>query len=100
MTIPSDGITLLALGFMHGPSAEFSIPQGSVLTRRVDQENVVTLVFAEPSGAVLQSYFVKALPSAAFSIEASADTALTFRGHGWSGSFIAGTESAVTLRRE
>ncbi|WP_036920471.1 hypothetical protein [Propionicicella superfundia] len=100
VTIPSDGITLRALGFSNGPGTAFSIPHGSVLTSRIDQENVVTMVFAEPSGETLRAYLVRALPAAGFTIAATADDALTFAGHGWSGSFVGGAESAVTLRRQ
>lgn len=97
-TIPSDGVTLRSLGFSHGPNTQFSIPQGSVLTTRIDQANVVTLVFAEPSGQTLRDYFVRALPDAGFTIDSVADDALVFSGHGWNGSFITGSPSAVSLR--
>jgi hypothetical protein len=98
-TIPADGIDLRGLGFLNGPKTQFSIPRDSVLTMRIDQENVVTMIFAEPSGESLREYFVRVLPAAGFTIEGTAADALTFSGHGWSGSFVTGTESAVTLRR-
>lgn len=99
-TIPADGIDLRALGFLNGPGAQFSIPRDSVLTMRIDQENVVTMIFADPSGEALRAYFVRALPEAGFTIDGTAADALTFTGHGWSGSFVTGKESAVTLRRQ
>lgn len=99
-TIPADGIDLRALGFLNGPRTQFSIPRDSVLTMRIDQENVVTMIFADPSGEALRAYFVRALPAAGFTIDGTSVDALTFTGNGWSGSFVAGKESAVTLRRQ
>ncbi len=98
-TIPSDGVSLRALGFVNGPSTAFSIPQGSVLTTRIDHDDVVTLVFAAPAGSELEAYFTDALPKAGFTIKSSANDAITFTGYGWDGSFVAAEESGVTLRR-
>lgn len=98
-SIPADGVTLKALGFQHGPLETFSIPTTSVLVTRIDQINVVTLIFDRPDSAELMQYFATALPAAGFTITAQADDALTFEDAGWTGSFITGDQSAVTLRR-
>jgi hypothetical protein len=97
---PADGVTLKTLGYHNGPIEEFSLPISSRLTATVDQENNVTAVLTAPAPADVAGYLRRALPSAGFTITATADdTAMQFAGHGWTGSFTAdGTTSAILLR--
>jgi hypothetical protein len=100
---PAGGRTLRELGFVHGPIDVFSVPLSAVTTARVDQPNVVSLVFAQPSPTEVGDYLRAALPPAGFEITAdSADqTTFSFAGHGWSGSFTASADtSAVVMRPE
>lgn len=100
-SIPSDGITLAALGYLNGPVRQFSLPRTAVIRAKVDQPNNVTAVVSSPSPAQLSSYLRRALPEAGFVITADGPAAntLTFTGHGWSGSFTGdGRASAVLLR--
>jgi hypothetical protein len=100
-TIPSDGITLAALGYLNGPVQQFSLPRTVVIRAKVDQPNNVTAVVSSPSPAELSSYLRRALPAAGFLITADSPGAntMTFTGHGWSGSFTGDDRvSAVLLR--
>ena len=65
-SIPSDGITLAALGYLNGPIQQFSLPHTAVIRAKVDQPNNVTAVVSSPSPAELSSYLRRALPAAGF----------------------------------
>lgn len=99
--IPSDGITLAELGFLNGPTQQFSLPNTAVLSAKVDQPNNVAAVFSSPSPREIESYLRRALPAAGFTITADSPTAntMTFTGQGWSGSFTADTRAAAVLLR-
>lgn len=94
-------MTLRQIGFENGPVDEFSLPRELVITTRVDQPNVVTIVLARPSPETVEDYLRATLPDAGFTIDARADTgqAMTFEGNGWTGAFT-GTisTSAIILR--
>jgi hypothetical protein len=106
VSVPSDGRTLAAFGFTHGPVEEFSLPRTASLVSRVDQPNNVTAIISSPSPAQIADYLRRSLPAAGFVItrDDAAVTTLTFEGHGWSGSFTGGglegaaATSAVLLR--
>lgn len=101
VTVPAGGVTLAQLGFSNGPVTAFSVPRNVTVTTSVDQPSGVTLVFSRPAPTELASYFRRALPATGFAITSDepSGSALTFRGHGWHGSFT-GTagSSAVILR--
>jgi hypothetical protein len=100
-SIPSDGITLAALGYLNGPVQQFSLPHTAVITARVDQPNNVTGVVSSPSPSEIRSYLLRALPAAGFTITADRPEAntLTFAGHGWSGSFTGDDRASAVLLR-
>ena len=100
-SIPSDGITLAALGYLNGPVREFSLPRAAAIRAKVDQPNNVTAVVSSPSPAELSSYLRRALPEAGFQITADSPAAntLTFTGHGWSGSFTGDDRASAVLLR-
>lgn len=100
-SIPADGITLAALGYLNGPIQMFSLPRAAVITAKVDQPNNVAAVVSAPSPAEMRSYFVRALPAAGFEITADRPEAntLIFVGHGWSGSFIGNDRASAVLLR-
>ena len=100
-SIPSDGITLAALGYLNGPVREFSLPRTAAIRAKVDQPNNVTAVVSSPSPAELSSYLRRALPEAGFQITADSPAAntLTFTGHGWSGSFTGDDRASAVLLR-
>jgi hypothetical protein len=100
-SIPSDGVTLGALGFLNGPIEVFSLPRATVITAKVDQPNNVAAVVSSPSPAEVGSYLRVALPAGGFTITADSPETktMTFSGNGWSGSFTGdGQVSAVLLR--
>ncbi len=100
-SIPANGVTLRELGFSNGPVEEFSIPTGAVVTDRVDQPNVVTIVMSAPPVAALADYYRRALPAAGFTITADDPTThtLTFAGQGWTGVLTGSDDAtAVSLR--
>lgn len=111
-TIPSEGVTLAALGFSYGPRQTFSVPRAAYVTATSDQAGLVTLVLAAPSPSAVYGYLSSALPAAGFTIQAqrangatpgsdstTATPAMTFTGHGWTGNFTgAGKTSAIILR--
>ena len=100
-TIPADGVSLQALGYLNGPVQEFSLPRSSVLSARVDQPNNVTAVLSGPPATEVAGYLRRALPMSGFTIVADNPDglAMTFAGYGWTGSFTGNeTTSAVLLR--
>jgi hypothetical protein len=100
-SIPPDGITLAALGYLNGPIHEFSLPRNAAITAKVDQPNNVVAVVSAPSAAELRSYLLRALPAAGFEITADgpAANAVTFTGHGWGGSFTGDDRASAVLLR-
>jgi uncharacterized lipoprotein YajG len=100
-SVPSDGITLAALGYFNGPVRHFSLPRTAVLTAKVDQPNNVTAVVSSPSAREVGSYLRRALPAAGFMITADRPVAntMTFAGHGWNGSFTGDDDASAVLLR-
>ncbi|HEU4909445.1 MAG TPA: hypothetical protein VFT17_11300 [Propionibacteriaceae bacterium] len=99
-SVPPDGVTLAALGYLNGP-AQFSLPRTAAVTAEVDQPNNVAVVVSSPPPAEIAAYLRRALPATGFSITADdpAATTMTFSGNGWIGSFTGnGRVSAVLLR--
>jgi len=99
--VPNDGVTLAVLGYLNGPTEQFSLPRTATITAKVDQPNNVVAVVSEPSPADVASYLRRALPEAGFTITADDQAAktMTFSGSGWNGNFTAdGRVSAVLLR--
>jgi hypothetical protein len=100
-SIPSDGVTLAALGYLNGPARQFSLPSSAVIRAKVDQPNNVTAVVSSPSAAEMSSYLRRALPAAGFMITADvpATNTMTFTGHGWSGSYTGDERASAVLLR-
>jgi hypothetical protein len=100
-SIPSDGITLAALGYIQGPVQQFSLPRTAVITTKVDQPNNVTAVVSSPPASEVGAYLRRALPAAGFMITADrpAENTMTFAGHGWSGSFTGDDRASAVLLR-
>jgi hypothetical protein len=100
-SVPSDGVTLAALGYLNGPAQQFSLPRRAVVTAKVDQPNNVAMVVSSPRPAEIAAYLRRALPAAGFTVTADdpAATTMTFSGNGWIGSFTGnGRVAAVLLR--
>jgi hypothetical protein len=100
-SIPPDGITLAALGYLNGPVQEFSLPRTAVIAAKVDQPNNVAAVVSSPTPAAMRAYLLRALPAAGFEItvdRADVNT-MTFAGHGWSGSFTGDERGSAVLLR-
>jgi hypothetical protein len=98
---PADGVTLASLGFLNGPVRQLTLPRTALLSAAVDQTNNVTAVLAQPPPPDVADYLRRTLPATGFTITADDPdgSALTFTGHGWTGSFTASdTTSAVLLR--
>jgi len=100
-SIPSDGVTLAALGYLNGPIQQVSLPRTAVIMAKVDQPNNVTAVVSSPSPAELRSYLLRTLPAAGFQITADRPEAntLTFAGHGWNGNFTGDDRASAVLLR-
>jgi hypothetical protein len=99
--VPNDGVTLAVLGYLNGPTEQFSLPRTTTITTKVDQPNNVVAVISSPSPAEVASYLRRALPAAGFTITADdpAANTMTFSGSGWDGSFTGdGRVSALLLR--
>ncbi|HET9779748.1 MAG TPA: hypothetical protein VFP81_10735 [Propionibacteriaceae bacterium] len=101
LSIPADGVTLAALGYLNGPARQFSLPRAAVLSAKVDQPNNVTAVVSSPSPAEMSSYLRRALPATGFMITADspATNTMTFTGHGWSGSYTGDERASAVLLR-
>jgi hypothetical protein len=101
VTVPADGVTLRSLGYLNGPVEQFTLPRTALVSATVDQPNNVTAVLTSPPPTDVAAYLRRALPATGFTITAddSEALALTFAGHGWTGSFTgSGTTSAILLR--
>lgn len=97
-----EGTTLRELGFENGPLDDFSVPSDAVVSTRVDQPNVVTIVLARPSPPTVEQYLRTTLPGEGFTIGARGGPdggAMTFEGNGWRGGFTGtAATSAIVLR--
>jgi hypothetical protein len=100
-SVPSDGVTLSALGYLNGPVRQFSLPRTAVIRAKVDQPNNVTAVVSSPSPEEMSSYLRRALPASGFMITADSPAAntMTFTGHGWSGSYTGNERASAVLLR-
>ena len=101
VTVPADGVSLQALGYLNGPVQQFSLPRSSVITATVDQPNNVTAVLSSPSATEVAAYLRRVLPTTGFTVveDDPAALSMTFTGYGWTGSFTGNeTTSAVLLR--
>jgi hypothetical protein len=100
-SIPSDGVSLAALGYLNGPIQQFSVPRTAVIVAKVDQPNNVAVVLSSPSPARVATYLRAALPAAGFTITADdpATKTMTFTGNGWSGSVTGDDRVAAVLLR-
>jgi hypothetical protein len=100
-SIPSDGVSLAALGYHNGPARQFSLPRTAVIRAKVDQPNNVTAVVSSLSPAEMSSYLRRALPATGFMITADnpATNTMTFTGYGWSGSYTGDQRASAVLLR-
>ncbi|HEY6685419.1 MAG TPA: hypothetical protein VI094_04330 [Propionibacteriaceae bacterium] len=100
-SVPADGVTLSALGYLNGPTEQFSVPRTAVITAKVDQPNNVAVVLSSPSPADVATYLRQALPAAGFTITAedAAAKTITFAGNGWIGNFTGDSRASAVLLR-
>ena len=101
VTVPVDGVTLRSLGYLNGPAEQFTLPRTALISAAVDQENNVTAVLTQPPPTDVEAYLRRALPATGFAITADNPDApaLTFSGHGWTGSFTANDATSAVLLR-
>jgi hypothetical protein len=101
VSIPGEGVPLLAFGYTNGPITQFSLPRTSVLVSKVDQPNNVAAVLSRPAPAEVADYLRRALPATGFTIEQDdrAAVTMTFDGYGWTGSFTANADTSAVLLR-
>ncbi len=98
--LPAGAVSLTGLGFRNGPTGEVFVPESAEISYRVDQPNVVTLIFAQPSGPKLVDFYSTSLPARGFTVTGASADSLTFTRPGWEGSFTSTDEvSGLTLRR-
>ena len=101
ITVPADGVTLRSLGYLNGPAEQFTLPRTALISAAVDQPNNVTAVLTQPPPTDVETYLRRALPATGFTITAEdpEGPALTFAGHGWTGSFTASEATSAILLR-
>jgi hypothetical protein len=101
VTVPADGVSLRSLGFLNGPVQQFTLPRTALLSAAVDQPNNVTAVLSQPPPTDVADYLRRTLPATGFTVTADDPdgAALTFVGHGWSGSFTAADATSAILLR-
>lgn len=98
ITRPADSQSLRSLGVRNGP-ADFYVPDDVVVVIRIDQPNVVTLVFREPTADELVSFFVANVEQLGFELVSHTDETVLFRNAGYDGAFASGGgEAGLTLR--
>lgn len=97
-SVPADGVLLSSLGYSFAPG-DFSVPSGSVVTERVDQENTVVAVFTAPSGLDVAAYLRRNVPLQGWTITADANNSLLFERGEEHGAFtVTGAHAALALR--
>jgi hypothetical protein len=101
VSVPADGVTLRSLGYLNGPVEQFTLPRTALVAAAVDQANNVTAVLSSPPPSDVAAYLRRALPATGFAVTADDPDgpALTFAGHGWTGSFTAGEATSAILLR-
>ena len=99
--VPSDGVSLSALGFSYGPVDRVFVPVGAQVSSRVDQPNNVTVVLTAPSAADLLAFYRRTALANGFRVTAddAATSTLTFGGFGWSGTFTGDDRASALLLR-
>ena len=99
--VPSDGVSLSALGYTYGPVDRVFVPYGAQVTSRVDQPNNVTVVLTAPSAADLLAFYRRTSAANGFRITAddAASSTLTFSGFGWTGTFTGDDRASALLLR-
>ena len=101
VSVPSDGVSLSALGFVNGPVDRVFVPFGARVSSRVDQTNNVTLVMSSPSAAELGAFYRRTASGNGFVLTGDdpATTTLTFTGFGWTGTFTGDRQASALLLR-
>lgn len=98
VSVPADGVLLASLGYTNAPT-DFSVPSGSVITDRVDQDNTVVAVFTAPSGLDIAAYLRENLPQQGWRITADDNNSLLFERGREHGAFtVTGPYAALSLR--
>jgi hypothetical protein len=98
ISTPTNAKPLADFGYQYGPK-DFYLPQSVQIAYQVDQENVVTALFAPDFSAELHSFLTENLAAMGYEIIASSPNSLLFQSPEWEGSFTASTDlSALTLR--
>lgn len=97
-TLPSDGVLLSSLGYSYAPQG-FSVPSGSVITERVDQDNTVVAVFTAPSGLDVAAYLRDNLPEQGWEITEDGNNSLLFeRGEEFGAFTVTGAYASLAIR--
>ncbi len=97
-TVPGDGVLLSSLGYSNAPD-DFSVPVGSTITERVDQENTVVAVLTAPSGLDIAAYLRETLPGRGWEITADGNNSLLFeRGEEYGAFTVTGAYAALSIR--
>jgi hypothetical protein len=101
VAVPRDGVTLHSLGYLNGPVEQFTLPRTALVSAAVDQTNNVTAVLSSPPPPDVAAYLRRTLPATGFTITADDPEALalTFAGHGWTGSFTGSKATSAILLR-
>lgn len=101
VSVPSDGVSLSALGYTEGPVDRVFVPVGAQVSSRVDQPDNVTVVMAGPSAAELAAFYRRTAPANGFTLTADdpATATLTFAGFGWTGTFTGAIRASALLLR-
>ncbi len=97
-TVPSDGVLMSSLGYSYAPQG-FSVPSGSIIAERVDQENTVVAVFTAPSGLDVAAYLRETLPGQGWAITADGNNSLLFeRGKEYGAFTVTGAYASLAIR--
>ena len=97
-SVPADGVPLSSLGYRFAPG-DFTVPSGSVITDRVDQQNTVVAVFSAPSGLDVAAYLRRNVPLQGWTITADDNNSLLFERGQEHGAFtVTGAHAALALR--
>ncbi len=101
VAVPSDGVSLSALGFENGPVDRVFVPIGAQVSSRVDQPNAVAVVLTSPAAADLLTFYRRTATANGFVVTADdpATTTLVFDGFGWTGTFTGAARASALLLR-
>lgn len=96
---PAGTVTLRDLGWRNGPAARVVLPAGVVVTRRIDQPNVVSAFGRGADGEAVSRALAGSLPGMGWTVTAQGGGSIVFSDDRHDGTYTASAEVwGLTIR--